>query len=99
MMIEQPLAWDDTYEQPTPIVADESVHSPHDALAVVRENAVVCINSQKNIVYSDLDAYTVLSVDPVIGGMQVKNGVVILPNAPGLGVDIDPAFFNKLHRV
>jgi L-alanine-DL-glutamate epimerase-like enolase superfamily enzyme len=29
---------------PTPIMADESVHSPHDALAVVRENAVDSIN-------------------------------------------------------
>jgi len=29
---------------PTPIMADESVHSPHDAFAVTRENAVDCIN-------------------------------------------------------
>jgi L-alanine-DL-glutamate epimerase-like enolase superfamily enzyme len=48
--------------------------------------------SQKNIVFADLDAYTVLSVDPAIGGMQMKDGVVTLPNTPGLGVDIDPAF-------
>jgi L-alanine-DL-glutamate epimerase-like enolase superfamily enzyme len=130
---------------PTPIMADESVHSPHDAFAVVRENAVDCINiklmksggllrgaqiatvaaaagvtcmvgcmeetrlaltagahlvcSQKNIVYADLDAFLELSVDPVIGGMQIKDGVVTLPNTPGLGVDIDPAFFSKLHRI
>jgi len=129
---------------PTPIMADESVHSPHDALAVVRDNAVDCINiklmksggilrgaqiatvaasagvtcmvgcmaetrlaltagahlvaSQKNIVYADLDAYTTLSVDPIIGGMQVKDGIVTLPRTPGLGVDIDPAFLSKLHR-
>jgi len=130
---------------PTPIMADESVHSPHDAFAVVRANAVDCINiklmksggllrgvqiatvaasagvtcmvgcmeetrlaltagahlvaSQKNIVYADLDGFLELSVDPVIGGMQLKNGIVTLPNTPGLGLDIDPAFFNKLHRI
>jgi len=130
---------------PTPIMADESVHSLHDAFAVTRADAVDCINiklmkaggilrgaqiatvaaaagvtcmvgcmeetrvgltagahlvaSQKNIVYADLDAFFELSVDPVIGGMQVKDGIVTLPNAPGLGVDIDPAFLCKLHRI
>jgi L-alanine-DL-glutamate epimerase-like enolase superfamily enzyme len=130
---------------PTPIMADESVHSPHDAFAVTRANAVDCINiklmkaggimrgaqiatvaaaagvtcmvgcmeetrlgltagahlvcSRKNIVYADLDAFFELSVDPVIGGMQVKDGIVTLPNAPGLGVDVDPAFLSKLHRI
>lgn len=130
---------------PTPIMADESVHSPHDALTVIRENAVDCINiklmksggllrgmqiatvaasggvtcmvgcmeetrlaltagahlvaSQKNIVYADLDAFFELLVDPVIGGMQVKDGIVTLPKTPGLGLDIDPAFLSKLHRV
>lgn len=130
---------------PTPIMADESVHSPHDALAIVRKNAVDCINiklmksggilrgiqiatvaasagvtcmvgcmeetrlaltagahlvcSQKNIVYADLDGFLELSVDPVIGGMQMKDGIVTLPNTPGLGLDIDPAFFSKLHRI
>ncbi len=130
---------------PTPIMADESVHSPHDALTVVRENAVDCINiklmksggllrgmqiatvaasggvtcmvgcmeetrlaltagahlvaSQKNIIYADLDAFFELMVDPVIGGMQVKDGMVTVPKTPGLGVDIDPAFLSKLHRV
>ena len=57
------------------------------------------VASQKNIVYADLDAFFELSVDPVIGGMQVKDGIVTLPQTPGLGVDIDPAFLSKLHRV
>ena len=130
---------------PTPIMADESVHTPHDAFAVTRENAVDCINiklmkaggimrgaqiatvaaaagvtcmvgcmfetrvaltagahlvaSQKNIVYADLDAFMELSIDPVIGGMQLKDGIVTLPQTPGLGVNVDPAFLSKLHRV
>ena len=130
---------------PTPIMADESVHSPHDAFAVAREDAVDCINiklmksggilrgaqiatvaasagvtcmvgcmfetrvgltagahlvaSQKNVVYADLDAFFELSVDPVMGGMRVQDGIVTLPKTPGLGVDIDPAFLSKLHRI
>jgi L-alanine-DL-glutamate epimerase-like enolase superfamily enzyme len=150
-LCEQPVPyWDlaglkySRYNSPTPIMADEFVHSPHDALAVIRENAVDSINiklmksggilrgaqiatvaasagvtcmvgcmletrlaltagahlvgSQKNIVYADLDSFMELSVDPVIGGIQVKDGVVTLPNTPGLGVDIDPAFLSKLRR-
>ena len=58
---------------------------------------LVC--SQKNIVFADLDVYTVLSVDCAIGGMLMKDGVVTLSNTPGLGVDIGPAFLNKLHRI
>jgi L-alanine-DL-glutamate epimerase-like enolase superfamily enzyme len=57
------------------------------------------VASQKNIVYADLDAFFELSADPVIGGMQVKDGIVTLPQTPGLGVDIDPAFLSKLHRI
>lgn len=57
------------------------------------------VASQKNIVYADLDSFMEFSVDPVLGGMEVKGGVVTLPSAPGLGVDIDPAFLSKLRRV
>jgi L-alanine-DL-glutamate epimerase-like enolase superfamily enzyme len=57
------------------------------------------VGSQKNIVYADLDSFMELAVDPVIGGMQLKGGVVTLPSAPGLGVDIDPAFLSKLQRI
>jgi len=114
---------------PTPIMADESVHSPHDAFAVTRENAVDCINIKlmKSGAYCGayksppwppapgspawlaawrrracLDGrrspgvfaeeyrlcgpgwFLELSVDPVIGGMQMKDGIVTLPNTPGL---------------
>ena len=56
--------------------------------------------SQRNIVYADLDAYTIHTVDPVVGGMMVSSsGEVTLPEVPGLGVDIDPAFLKTLKRV
>jgi L-alanine-DL-glutamate epimerase-like enolase superfamily enzyme len=128
----------------TPIMADEAVHSLHDAFTVLREDAVDVINiklmkaggilrssqiatvaaaagvtcmvgcmsetrlgltaaahvvaSQANIIYADLDSFTELATDPVIGGMQLKDGIVSIPDAPGLGVDIDPTFLSKLHR-
>ena len=125
-----------------PIMADESVHSPHDAIEAVRKNAVDLINiklmktggilnavrvaqisaaagiqcmlgcmnetslgltaaahviaSQKNLIYADLDSFLFAVSNPIIGGMEIKQGVVYLPTAPGLGLDIDPAFLKKL---
>lgn len=127
---------------PIPVMADESVHSPHDAITGIREDAMDMINmklmktggilqavrlahiaaaanvpcmlgcmnetrvaltaaahvvmSQEIIRYADLDAFLEHESDPVVGGMQVKAGVVTLPDAPGLGLDIDPAFLKKL---
>ena len=52
--------------------------------------------AQKCILYADLDAFTEYVTDPVIGGMRVVDGVVTLPDAPGLGLDIDPAFLRTL---
>ena len=55
------------------------------------------VASQKNVLYADLDTFTEHITDPVRGGMQVKDGVVTVPDAPGLGFDIDPAFLKTLH--
>jgi L-alanine-DL-glutamate epimerase-like enolase superfamily enzyme len=125
-----------------PIMADESVHTPHDAITGLREGAfdminmklmktggilqavrlahvaaaanipcmIGCMNetrialtaaahvvmSQEIIRYADLDAFLEHQADPVVGGMQVKAGVVTLPDAPGLGLDVDPAFLKKV---
>jgi L-alanine-DL-glutamate epimerase-like enolase superfamily enzyme len=127
---------------PIPIMADESVHSPQDALEVARREAADMINiklmksggilqavriaqiadaanmkcmmgcmsetrvaltaaahvvsSQRNVLFADLDAFTEHKLDPVIGGMQMRGGIVRLPAAPGLGLDIDPAWFRSL---
>lgn len=53
--------------------------------------------AQKCAVYADLDTFTEHKIDPVLGGMEVRNGMVTLPDAPGLGVDVDPAFLKTLH--
>lgn len=125
-----------------PIMADESVHTPHDAIEAVRKQAVDLINiklmktggilnavrvaqiaaaadiqcmlgcmnesslaltaaahvvaSQKNIIYADLDAALFAVNNPIIGGMEIKQGTVYLSNAPGLGLEIDPAFLKQL---
>jgi L-alanine-DL-glutamate epimerase-like enolase superfamily enzyme len=47
-------------------------------------------------VYSDLDAYLFLVDDPIVGGVTLKDGNVIMPQAPGLGTEIDPAYLSKL---
>jgi L-alanine-DL-glutamate epimerase-like enolase superfamily enzyme len=127
----------------TPIMVDEAVHVPHDAIVGIRENAMDAINiklmkcggilqavriaqiadaanlkcmlgcmdetrlgltaaahvvaSQKNIEFADLDAFLFHAVDPVIGGMEVKQGMIYMPKGPGLGLDVDPVFMAKLH--
>jgi len=128
-----------------PIMADESVHSPYDAIAGIRQDAMDMINiklmksggilqsakiahiaeaanlpcmaggmmesriavtatahlvaSQKNVVFADLDAFMSHSVDPIVGGMEIKNGIVHLADSPGLGVEVAPEFMSKLRPV
>jgi L-alanine-DL-glutamate epimerase-like enolase superfamily enzyme len=125
-----------------PIMADESVHSPADAIEAVRLDAVDMFNiklmksggilqsvrvahiadganmkcmlgcmsetrialtaaahvvmSQKNVLYADLDSFTEHKIDPVIGGMALKDGTLTLPDKPGLGLDIDPSWLKTL---
>jgi len=57
------------------------------------------VASQANIVYADLDGNAEHTADPVVGGMTTKGGIVTMPEKPGLGCDIDPAFLKKLVKV
>ncbi len=57
------------------------------------------VASQANIVYADLDGNAEHTVDPVIGGMTTKAGIVTMPETPGLGCDVDPAFLKKMAKV
>ncbi len=57
------------------------------------------VASQANIVYADLDGNTEHVIDPITGGMTVKAGTLTLPETPGLGCDVDPAFVKKLKIV
>ncbi|MDP2915620.1 MAG: dipeptide epimerase [Candidatus Aminicenantes bacterium] len=58
------------------------------------------VASQRNITFADLDGYTDHTLDPIVGGMAVSSsGEITLPELPGLGLDVDPAFLKKLKRV
>ncbi len=148
-LCEQPVACSDweglrqvSEHSRIPIMADESVHSPSDAIECVRRAAANLINiklmksggllkamriaaiaeaanlqcmigsmtetrvaltaaahvamAQKCVVYADLDTFTEHKIDPVIGGMQVKDGLVTLPETPGFGLDVDADFLKAL---
>jgi L-alanine-DL-glutamate epimerase-like enolase superfamily enzyme len=43
-----------------------------------------------------LDSFLFSVTNPVVGGMEVRQGVVHLSPTPGLGIDIDPEFLRKL---
>jgi L-alanine-DL-glutamate epimerase-like enolase superfamily enzyme len=57
------------------------------------------VASQANIVYADLDGNSEHETDPIIDGITVKAGTLSLPEKPGLGCDVDPAFVKKLRKV
>jgi len=132
-------------ESPIPVMADESLFFPSDAIKLIKADAcdyfniklmkaggmtnsikisqiaeaanircmLGCMNetrialtaaahvhgAQKNILFADLDGYFSHTVDPVIDGMKVQGGMITLPEKPGLGVDIDPAYLKKLKKV
>jgi L-Ala-D/L-Glu epimerase len=56
------------------------------------------VASQANIIFADLDGNTGHAVDPVRGGMTVQKGIITMPETPGLGCDVDPAFLKKLRK-
>ncbi len=131
-------------ESPIPIMADESLFTPAEAIKLIKAEACDFFNikimkaggitnslhiatiaeaanircmvgcmietrlaltaaahvcgAKRNIVFADLDAYFSLVTDPVIGGMTVKNGLITLPEEPGLGADLDPAFLKTLKK-
>jgi L-alanine-DL-glutamate epimerase-like enolase superfamily enzyme len=149
---EQPIVYSDIAglkqvrnESPIPIMADEALFFPADAIKLIKADAcdyfniklmkaggitnslkisiiaeaanircmLGCMNetrialtaaahvhgAQKNILFADLDGYYSHTIDPVIDGMKVQGGMITLPEKPGLGVDIDPAYLKKLKKV
>lgn len=118
-----------------PVMADESVHGPEDALNLIRMEAADMINlklmkaggitrgrrlieiaeaagipvmigcmvetkiattagthlalGMRNVRYADLDGYTSLKKDITRNGVTMKDGLNILNNNPGLGLEVD----------
>ena len=79
----------------SPKAADRS--DRHSETRIALTAAAHVMPAQKCAVYADLDTFTEHKIDPVLGGMEVKNGMVTLPDGPGLGVDVAPAFLKTLH--
>ena len=47
--------------------------------------------------FFDLDSALTHTVDPILGGIEYgEGGKIGLPKGPGLGVEVDPAFLDKL---
>ena len=66
-------------------------------LALTAGAHVVAAN--RNIVFADLDGHFSHTVDPVVGGMVFEKGQITVPELPGIGADVDPAFLKKLPKV
>jgi L-alanine-DL-glutamate epimerase-like enolase superfamily enzyme len=55
------------------------------------------VSARPNIAFADLDGADMLRDDPVVGGMVYEHGGrIALPEEPGLGADIDPAYLESL---
>ncbi len=76
------------------------IDTPEAMAASTKKHAAAhVVASQANIVYADLDGNADHTADPVVGGMTTKAGIVTMPEKPGLGCDIDPAFLKKMVKV
>lgn len=150
--VEQPVLASDLFgmkevraQSPIPVMADESLFLPPDAIKLIKEEtcdyfniklmkaggilnslriahtaaaanircmvgcmletrlgltaAAHLVASQKNIIFADLDGNSEHKVDPIVGGIKIEKGTIYLPEAPGLGCDVDPAFLKKMKQV
>ncbi len=130
---------------PIPIMADESVFSPTDALELVQNDVVPYFNiklsksggiyralqiahiaeagSRKCMVgcmsesrlgltatahlgaaspvfhFFDLDSFFEHAEDPIVGGVQVEDGHIILPEEPGLGARPDESYLKRWQEI
>jgi len=128
-------------ESPIPIMADESVRTPFDAVDVVRLRAADMINiklmksggihaakkiaaiadaaglpcmvgcmvetrigisagchfatSNRIVKYADLDSHTMLKLDPVQGGVDLKGSKETLADGDGIAVEVDESMLRK----
>ena len=58
---------------------------------------VVAANA--NIWFADLDGNAEHVVDPIVDGVKLERDEIVLPDKPGLGCDVDPAFLKKLQKI
>jgi o-succinylbenzoate synthase len=56
------------------------------------------VSARPNICYVDLDSHLQLEEDPIIGGARWEGGVISLPDEPGIGAEVEPAFLDRCER-
>jgi L-alanine-DL-glutamate epimerase-like enolase superfamily enzyme len=56
------------------------------------------VSARPNIRFADLDGHLMLTEDPITGGASYDIGEINLPETPGHGADIDPAFLGRCER-
>ncbi len=128
-----------------PIMADESLFSPHDAVELIKKDAVPYFNIKlsksggiKNaleiaaiakaahipcmvgcmsetrlgisaaahfglmgdiLMFFDLDSHLEHSEDPISGGIGIEDGLIRIPETPGIGAYPDPDFLATLEEI
>jgi len=55
-------------------------------------------SARPNIRYVDLDSHLQLAADPIIGGARWAGSTISLPDDPGIGAAVDPAFLTGCER-
>ncbi|MBO6576663.1 MAG: dipeptide epimerase [Rhodothermales bacterium] len=50
------------------------------------------ISAHRIVRFADLDSHVDHITDPVVGGMRIEDGLVQLPDSPGIGATLDPDF-------
>ena len=53
----------------------------------------------RNILFVDIDSVLHQVDDPVIGGVQFEGPHVVVPDTPGHGADLDPAYLESLQNI
>ena len=56
-------------------------------------------SARPNIGYVDLDSHLQLREDPILGGARWEGGSIELPDEPGIGAEVDPAFLESCESV
>ena len=54
--------------------------------------------ARPNIRYLDLDGHLQLRQDPIVGGGRWQGGTITLPDDPGIGATVDPAFLSSCEQ-
>jgi L-alanine-DL-glutamate epimerase-like enolase superfamily enzyme len=53
------------------------------------------VSARPNIRYADLDGHFELKEDPIAAGARWEGGKITLPDEPGIGAEVDPAFLER----